>query len=314
VSLLPTTAPRSLKGLFRVADEVAHVLAADGAVVALESTVIAHGLPRPRNLEAALAMEAALREEGATPATIGILSGHIVVGLSPGEIEQLACSEDVAKVSRRDFAPVLASGGLGATTVSGTLAVAVEAGIGVLATGGIGGVHRGAEHSFDISADIAELACSPVAVVCSGAKAILDLPRTLQVLETTGVLVVGYRTSEFPAFYSRTSGLALEHQVHDPGAAARMVTIQRELGFQQAVVFCNPPPEVVAMEESEIRDLVHEALQSAAANRISGKAVTPYLLEWMARASGGRTLEANVALLVENSRLAARIAVAVRTN
>lgn len=280
------------------------------AIVALESTVFAHGLPRPRNLETALAMEAVVREEGAMPATIGLVSGHILVGLSRGEIQRLAKSEEVAKVSRRDFAPVLASGGLGATTVTGTLAVAVAAGIRVMATGGIGGVHRGAEQSFDISADITELARSPVAVVCSGAKAILDLPRTLEVLETAGVPVVGYRTSEFPAFYSRTSGLGLEHSVGDPSAAAQIVKTQRELGFQQAVVFCNPPPQ--AMEERELRELVEEALRSAAANGISGKAVTPYLLEHLAQMSNGRTLETNVALLVDNARLAARIALALR--
>jgi len=282
-----------------------------GAIVALESTVIAHGLPRPRNLEAALAMEAAVREEGATPATIAILSGQIVVGLSPAEIDLLASSENVAKVSRRDFAPVLASRTLGATTVAGTLAVAVEAGFHVMATGGIGGVHRGAEQSFDISADITELARSPAAVVCSGAKAILDLPRTLELLETAGVPVVGYRTSEFPAFYSRTSGLALEHRVDDPAAAARIWKTHRELGFQQAVVFCNPPPHPMA--EKELRELVEEALQSASAAGISGKAVTPYLLDHLARRSNGRTLETNIALLFDNARVAARIALALRS-
>jgi pseudouridine-5'-phosphate glycosidase len=254
-------------------------------------------------------MEAAVREEGATPATIGIVSGHIVAGLSRSEIESLAGSDDVAKVSRRDFAPVLASGRLGATTVAGTLAVATEAGIRVMATGGIGGVHRGAEHSFDISADITELAGSPVAVVCSGAKAILDLPRTLELLETAGVPVVGYRTSEFPAFYARSSGLSLEHRVEDPGAAARIMETQRGLGFQQAVVFCNPPPQ--AMDERELRGLVEGALRAASAAGISGKAVTPYLLDHLARMNNGRTLETNVALLVENARVAARIALAL---
>jgi pseudouridylate synthase len=299
-----------LKHLLRIGDQVAHAIEMGGAIVALESTVIAHGLPRPRNLETALAMEAAVREAGATPATIGIVSGQIVVGLSRGELERLAGSDGVAKVSRRDFAPVLAGGRLGATTVAGTLAVAVAAGIRMMATGGIGGVHRGAEQTFDISADITELARSPVAVVCSGAKAILDLPRTLELLETAGVPVVGYRTSEFPAFYSRTSGLPLEHRVDDPNAAARIMKTQRELGFQQAVVFCNPPPQ--AMEEQAVRGLVEEALRSAAANGISGKAVTPYLLDHLARVSNGRTLETNVALLVDNARLAARIALVAR--
>jgi len=301
-----------LKTFLKIGDQVAHALETGGAIVALESTVIAHGLPRPRNLETALAMEAAVREEGATPATIGIVSSHIVVGLSPAEIELLANSEKVAKVSRRDFAPVLASGGLGATTVAGTLAVAAEAGIRVMATGGIGGVHREAERTFDISADISELARSPVAVVCSGAKAILDLARTLELLETAGVPVVGYRTSEFPAFYSRASGLVLEHRVDDPGAAARIMKTQRDLGFQQAVVFANPPPDAVAVDERELRGLVDEALQSAAASGISGKALTPYLLDRMVRTSNGRTLDTNIALLVENARVAARIALALR--
>lgn len=301
-----------MKTFLKIGDQVAHALETGGAIVALESTVIAHGLPRPRNLETALAMEAAVREEGATPATIGIVSSHIVVGLSPAEIELLANSEKVAKVSRRDFAPVLASGGLGATTVAGTLAVAAEAGIRVMATGGIGGVHREAERTFDISADISELARSPVAVVCSGAKAILDLARTLELLETAGVPVVGYRTSEFPAFYSRASGLVLEHRVDDPGAAARIMKTQRDLGFQQAVVFANPPPDAVAVDERELRGLVDEALQSAAASGISGKALTPYLLDRMVRTSNGRTLDTNIALLVENARVAARIALALR--
>ena len=299
-----------MKHLLRFGDQVAHALETGGAIVALESTVIAHGLPRPRNLEAALAMEAAVREEGATPATIGLVSGHIVVGLSRGEIELMANSENVAKVSRRDFAPVLAEKKLGATTVAGTLAVAAAAGIRVMATGGIGGVHRGAEQTFDISADITELAHSPVAIVCSGAKVILDLPRTLEVLETAGVPVVGYRTSEFPAFYSRTSGLPLEHRVDDPAAAVRIIKSQRELGFEQAVVFCNPPAK--AMDEHEVSTLVEEALRSAAEQGISGKAVTPYLLDHLARASQGRTLETNVALLVDNARVAARIALALR--
>lgn len=255
-------------------------------------------------------MEAAVREEGATPATIGLVSGHIVVGLSRGEIELMANSENVAKVSRRDFAPVLAEKKLGATTVAGTLAVAAAAGIRVMATGGIGGVHRGAEQTFDVSADISELARSPVAVVCSGAKVILDLPRTLEVLETAGVPVVGYRTSEFPAFYSRTSRLPLEHRVDDPAAAARIIKTQRELGFPQAIVFCNPPAQ--GMEEREVSALVDEAVRSAAEQGISGKAVTPYLLDHLARASQGRTLETNVALLVDNARVAARIALALR--
>jgi pseudouridine-5'-phosphate glycosidase len=303
-----------LNTFLQFSDEVAHALETGEAIVALESTVIAHGLPRPRTLEAGLAMEAAVREQGATPAIIGIISGRIVIGLSPAEIQSLANSGKVAKVSLRDFAPVLASGGLGATTVAGTLAVAAEAGIRVMATGGIGGVHRRAEQTFDISADVTQLARSPLAVVCSGAKAILDLPATLEMLETAGVPVVGYRTSEFPAFYSRTSGLALEHRVDNPAEAARLVKTQRELGFNQAVVFCNPVPESAAIEESKARDWVEQALRSAAEERISGKALTPYLLDRIVRISDGRALATNVALLVDNARVAAKIALALASD
>ena len=302
-----------MKNVLRISDEVAHALATGQAVVALESTVIAHGLPRPRNLETAQAMEAAVRREGAIPATIAVITGKPVVGLSEEELELLATSNDVVKVSRRDFAPVLSLKKTGATTVAGSLMIAAETGIGVFATGGIGGVHRGAEQTFDISADLSELAHSPLAVVCAGAKSILDLPRTLEVLETLGVPLLGWRTSEFPAFYSRESGLCLEYRVENANDAADVLCAQRKLGLSSAVVFCNPPPEETALSRTEVEALIEQALRSAASEKISGKALTPYLLSELARTSAGRTLEANVALLLNNATAAAQIAVAFAT-
>ncbi len=302
--------------LLVVSEDVAAALASGGPVVALESTVIAHGLPRPQNLETAHKMEAAVRAEGAVPATIGVLGGKLVVGLSPAQITLLAGSEEVAKVSRADLAAVLASGRPGATTVASTMFIAARAGIRVLATGGIGGVHHGAEHSFDISADLAELARTPVAVVCAGAKAILDLRRTLEALETLGVPVAGYGTSEFPAFYSRESGIPLLHRVDTPEEAAHLLATQRELGATgqgtaTGIVIANPPPAETALSRPEMESLIAGALEAAKAVGIRGKAVTPFLLEEMVRRSGGRTLKANMALLIANARLAAQIAVAV---
>jgi pseudouridine-5'-phosphate glycosidase len=293
-----------------VRPEVAAALAAGKAVVALESTVIAHGLPRPHNLETARSMEAAVRAEGAVPATIGLVKGRMVAGLSSDEITHLANTEGVAKVSRRDLSAVLHSGKLGATTVAATMFIAAQAGIRVFATGGIGGVHRGAEDTFDISADLFELARTPVAVVCSGAKIILDLPRTLELLETLGVPVVGYGTSEFPGFYARESGLALDSRVDTPDAAARLIATQWGLGLSSGIVIGSPPPAASALPRQELERLIESALKSAAAAGIRGKLVTPYLLQCLAKESGGRTLETNIALLVENSRVAARIAVA----
>jgi pseudouridine-5'-phosphate glycosidase len=289
--------------------EIAHTLAARGPVVALESTVISHGLPRPRNLETAREMEAAVREQGAVPATIGLLTGRLVVGLSNDEIELLANEENVAKVSRRDLSSVLSAKKPGATTVAASILVAAQAGIRVLATGGIGGVHRDGQNSFDISADLTELARTPIAVVCSGAKVILDLPRTLEVLETLGVPVVGYGTSEFPAFYARESGLRLEACVDSPEEAVRLMNVHESLGISSAVLFCNPPPASSALSRMEVESLIEDALKSASSKGIQGKRVTPYLLDYLAKGSHGRTLETNIALLVENARVAAQIAV-----
>jgi len=296
-----------MRDLLRIRADVREALAAGRPIVALESTVIAHGLPRPQNLETALAMEEAVRREGAIPATIGLIGGTPIVGLSEAELEILATSSDVVKVSRRDFAPAVSWKKTGATTVAGTLIIAAAAEIRVFATGGIGGVHRGED--FDVSSDLMELSRNPLAVVCAGAKSILDLPRTVEALETLGVTIVGWQTSEFPAFYSKTSGLPLECRVENAGEAAAVYRAQRELGFRSAVVFCASPPERTALSSAELESFIDQALQAAANSKVSGKALTPFLLGEVAKASGGRTLDANIDLLVRNATIAAKIAV-----
>jgi pseudouridine-5'-phosphate glycosidase len=308
-----------LEKFLAVREDVAAAIAAGQPVVALESTVIAHGLPRPLNLQTAHAMEAAARAAGATPATVGVLNGHLVVGLSPEQIAFLSEAENVAKVSRADLAPVLASGRPGATTVAGTMIAAEMAGIHVFATGGIGGVHRGGENSMDISADLTELARTPVAVICAGAKAILDLPRTLEVLETFGVPVVGYATNEFPAFYSRESGLQLLHHVDTPEEAARVMRAQwgpgkgASEGTKTGILFANPAPRETALPQGEMEAFIAAALRTAETAGVRGKDVTPFLLQEVARLSGGKTLNANIALLVANATLAGQIAVSYCT-
>jgi pseudouridine-5'-phosphate glycosidase len=309
-----------LEKFLSVREDVAAAIDAGQPVVALESTVIAHGLPRPLNLQSARAMEAAVREAGAIPATVGVLNGQLVVGLSPEQVAFLSEAENVAKVSRADLAAVLASGRPGATTVAATMIAAEMAGIHVFATGGIGGVHRGGENSMDISADLTELARTPVAVVCAGAKAILDLPRTLEVLETFGVPVLGYATNEFPAFYSRESGLQLVHRVDSPEEAARAMRAQWGSGKRGAseraktgILFANPAPRESALPRGEVEAFIAAALRAAETAGVRGKDVTPFLLQEVARLSGGKTLEANIALLVANATLAGRIAVSYST-
>jgi pseudouridylate synthase len=295
------------KALF-IREDVAAALQAVRPVVALESTVIAHGLPRPQNLETARAMEAAVREEGAVPATIAIIEGRLVAGLSSEQLAAFAATDGIAKVSRADVAGVVAGRQTGATTVAAAMLIAARAGIRTFATGGIGGVHRGAELSFDISADLPEIARTPVAIVCAGAKAILDLPRTLEILETLGVPVVGYRTNKFPAFYLEDSGLPLQSRVDTPVDAARLMQTHWEMGFTSGIVFCNPPPSGSALRKQEVDAWIAQALESAASAGIRGKAVTPYLLDYLANASRGQTLETNIGLLVNNARVAAQIA------
>jgi pseudouridine-5'-phosphate glycosidase len=292
--------------------EVAAALATGRPVVALESTVFAHGLPHPVNLQAAAAMEAAVREEGAVPATVGLLRGRAIVGLTSDEVEELADGLRVAKVNVHDIAPVIASRMPGATTVSATAALANSASISIMATGGIGGVHRGGEDSLDVSADLQELARAPVAVVCAGAKSVRDRERTLGALETLGVPVVGYQTDQFPAFYSSDSGLPLEHRADDPREVATILEVQRALKRRQGVLVVQPPPAVAAIPRSEVDEWIEIALREAEAAGVTGKKVTPFLLESVSRSSQGRSLETNLALLEANARLAARVAAELR--
>jgi len=288
---------------------VREAIAARRPVVALESTVIAHGLPRPTNLETARLLEADIRGAGAVPATIAIADGATVVGADDALLERLARELGVRKVSTRDLAPLLArgrSGGLGATTVATTVEIAAAAGIAVFATGGIGGVHRGAERTFDISADLGALARHPVCVVCAGAKLILDLPKTLEVLETLGVPVIGFGTDELPAFYARSSGLRLAYRVDDAMAAALIVRAQLERGAGVLVVVPIPAPD--ELDRAEMEHEVDAALAAAQRAGVSGAALTPFLLSRMSDTTSGRTLAANVALLRNNARVAAAIA------
>jgi pseudouridine-5'-phosphate glycosidase len=278
-------------------------------VVALESTVISHGLPWPENLEVARGMEAAVHEGGATPATIAVLGGRIHVGLDDADLERLARSTGIGKVSRRDLPVVLAQGRDGATTVAGTMIAAHQAGLRVMATGGIGGVHRG--DRTDVSADLPELAHTPVLVVASGAKAILDLPATLEWLETWGVPVVGYRTDELPAFYSRESGLRLEARADSPEEAAAIAEALWERGFPSGMLLCVPCPEEAALPAAEVEDAIAQAVREAGEQGIRGKAVTPFLLARVAALTGGRAKAANLALLRNNARVAAAVAAAL---
>jgi pseudouridine-5'-phosphate glycosidase len=290
-----------------ISPEVQAALEDQRPVVALESTVIAHGLPYPANLEIARDMEAVIRAEGAVPATIGLFDGRIVVGLSASEIEQLATAEHVLKVSRRDLAVALATRQLGATTVAGTMLCASLAGIRFFATGGIGGVHRGAPTSMDISADLTELSRTPVLVVCAGAKSILDLDLTLEYLETQGVPVLGWQTDEFPAFYVRSSGRALQHRVDEPRTVAAIASTQWECGLNGLVVAC-PIPDEYALDPAPLEAATEEALRLAQEQGIRGSATTPFLLSHVAQVTAGESVEANKALLLNNARWAARFA------
>ena len=290
-----------------LSDEVQTALQEQRPVVALESTVIAHGLPYPANIEVAQAMEATIRNEGAIPATIGVHNGKIIIGLSRDEIERLGTSQHVLKVSRRDLAVVLATRRLGATTVAGTMLCASMAGIRFFATGGIGGVHRGAETSMDISADLTELCRTPVLVVCAGAKSILDLDLTLEYLETQGVPVIGWQTDEFPAFYVRYSGRRLVHRADDISTIAAIARVQWECNLQGLVVGC-PIPEEYAMEPGPLESATEEALRLAQVEDIRGAATTPFLLAHVAKATAGESVESNKALLINNASWAARFA------
>ena len=296
-------------GWLVVGDEVRAALADRRPVVALESSLIAQGLPAPHNLETAIAAENAVRASGAVPATTAIDDGRLVVGAERDLLERLAEPDRaIAKAGSRDIGPLLASGGLASTTVSATMRAAHLAGIAVVATGGIGGVHRGAATSFDVSSDIDELAATPVAVVCSGAKSILDLPATLELLETRRVPVVGYGVEELPAFYSTSSGLRLSHRVEGAAAAAAAIAAHRSVPGSGGILVVQPPPPELAIDPGEIDVWIAEALRSAEADGIRGGAVTPHLLGHLAAASAGRTLAVNVALIVANARTAGEIA------
>jgi len=296
-----------LSRYLQLSEEIQTALQEQRPVVALESTVIAHGLPYPENIQVAQAMETAIRNEGAVPATIGIHGGKIVIGLNKAEIERLGTAQHVLKVSRRDLAVALVTGQLGATTVAGTMLCASMVGIRFFATGGIGGVHRGAETSMDISADLTELSRTPVLVVCAGAKSILDLDLTLEYLETQGVPVIGWQTNEFPAFYLRSSGRQLSHRADDASTIAAVARTQWECNLHGIVVSC-PIPEEYAMEPGPLEAATEEALKLAKAEGIHGSATTPFLLAHVARVTSGESVEANKALLVNNARWAARFA------
>ncbi|MDF1857087.1 pseudouridine-5'-phosphate glycosidase [Pseudooceanicola sp.] len=287
--------------------EVARARAENRPVVALESTIITHGMPWPRNLETARLVEAELRQAGATPATIAVIDGRLCVGLSPERLETLAQARDVAKLSRADLAACLATGGTGATTVAATMIAATLARLEVFATGGIGGVHRGAEASFDISADLQELAASPVTVVAAGAKAILDLPKTLEVLETLGVPVIAVGQDDFPAFWSRDSGLKAPLRIDDPAGIARAHRMRRALGLPGGQLIANPVPAGDEIPRDRIAPIVEAALAEATAQGISGKSVTPFLLARIFELTQGQSLQANIALVRNNARLAAAI-------
>ena len=290
-----------------VSEPVVSALAASAPVVALESTLVAHGLPYPLNLETAREMIGAIRREGAVPALIAVLDGRIRIGLDATELERIARDDRIVKASSRDVPVLVATGASGATTVAGTMLCARLAGIEVFATGGIGGVHRGASSTFDVSADLYELARTPVAVVCSGAKSILDVPATLEMLESLGVPVLGLATDRFPAFHVRDSGLPAPHPVRDASEAARVAAAV--LAFERTgLVIANPVPAADAMDRATIERLVEEAERRARASNVTGKAITPFLLDALAESSDGATLRTNRALLVDNARAAAEVA------
>lgn len=290
------------------APEVRAALDAGRPVVALESTIITHGMPFPQNVETARRVEAEIRAHGATPATIAVMGGHIHIGLTDAELERLAQATGVMKVSRADLAVCLAANATGATTVAATMICAALAGIPVFATGGIGGVHRGAETSFDISADLAELGLSPVIVVAAGAKAILDLPKTLEVLETNGVPVIAYGQDDFPAFWSRSSGLKAPLRADTAAEIAAAHLMRGRLGLAGGALVANPIPPEAEIARELIVPVIEAALAEAEAQHVAAKAVTPFLLQRIFELTEGRSLEANIALVLNNARLASAIA------
>ncbi|HEX2180939.1 MAG TPA: pseudouridine-5'-phosphate glycosidase [Rubrobacteraceae bacterium] len=303
---------RRARGVVEIRDEVAGALERGGPVVALESTLISHGLPEPDNLEVARGAERAVRAEGAVPATVGVIGGTAKVGLEEEELELMAKEGNIAKLSARDLAAAAAKGGHGATTVAATAHLASLAGIRLFATGGLGGVHREARESWDVSADLAILARTPVAVVCSGVKSILDVPATLEYLETLGVPVVGFRTERFPGFYLTDSGSPLDWAVEDEGEAARVIRALPELGFgSSGLVVANPLPEEEQLDPGLHDRALRAGLETLVRKGVRGKDVTPFLLERFAAETEGKSLRVNKEIILRNARLAARIAVAL---
>nr|WP_315479441.1 pseudouridine-5'-phosphate glycosidase [uncultured Rhodoferax sp.] len=293
-----------------IAPEVQRALDAGQPVVALESTIISHGMPYPQNVATALQVEQEVRNHGAVPATIAIVNGRLKAGLSPAEIEALGKSgRDVVKVSRRDVPFIVAAGATGATTVASTMIIAAMAGIRLFATGGIGGVHRGAQQSFDVSADLQELAQTPVAVVCAGAKSILDLRLTLEYLETHGVPVVGYQTNALPAFFTRDSAFSVDYRLDTPQEIARALHVKWAMSLKGGMVIANPIPEAYAMPRAAIDAAIEQALAEAQAQNIGGKESTPFLLARVCDITGGDSLAANIQLVLNNARLASAVGI-----
>jgi len=297
-----------LNKYLKISPEVSEALKAGKPVVALESTIIAHGMPYPQNVETALRVEEIIRENGAVPATIGILGGKLKAGLSREEIDYIGRTKDIAKVSRRDIPYIVAKGLDGATTVASTMVIADLAGIRVFATGGVGGVHRGGENTMDISADLEELSNTSVAVVCAGVKSILDLGLTLEYLETKGVMVLGNETDELPAFYTRKSGFKVDYKVDSPKEFAQILKAKWDLQLKGGALIVNPIPEEYSMDEAAINDVIDRAIGEASLQGIKGKASTPFLLAKVKEITGGESLNANIELVYNNARLAAKIA------
>ena len=299
----------NLKNYLDIAPEVKSAVEAGKPVVALESTILSHGMPYPENLTFAAEVERIIRAEGAIPATMAIIDGRMKVGLSAGELELMCKGENVAKVSRRDLPILLATGGTGATTVASTMILASLAGIPVFATGGIGGVHRGATTTMDISADLQELAHTPVAVVCAGAKMILDIGLTLEYLETMGVPVLGYNTDQFPAFYCRKSGFGVDYTAKSPAEIAKIARTKWDLGLAGGMLIGNPVPEEYALDFDEMSAVIDKARAAAEKDHVHGKNITPYLLAHIVEYTGGKSLATNIQLAYNNARLAAKVAV-----
>ena len=296
---------------FQIHPEIQDALSSKKPVVALESTLISHGMPYPANVETALSLEKIVRDNGATPATIAVIQGKICVGLASSEIEQLGTQKSILKLSRRDLSYAVSTQKDGATTVAATMICAAKVGISIFATGGLGGVHRKGESTLDISADLQELSQTPVGVVCSGVKAILDIERTLEVLETLGVPVVGHKTYQFPAFYYKDSGFSVDFSIDTPLEIARLMQTQKELGLKSGFVIANPIPEEHALDKKFIEENITLALEECDKLSIKGKAITPFLLSKLEALTQGKSLKANIALIKSNAALAAQIASAL---